>query len=224
VNVEVVDVMNDPGGRERLLALGVRGLPILARGKDYTFGQRIEDIARFVGIDYRAESLPPEALVRKWVAILRAGQRIMRQFPPAVLDERVHEARDQSIRHMGYHALRLGDAYLATAVEGVEDWLTISMEKPPAGASGADVAAYGDGVIERLQAWWDAQSDKTCAREVRTYSGVQSLREFLERQTWHSAQHIRQLTWRLEQLGIAPDKPLSAAQLTGLPIPEAIWG
>jgi hypothetical protein len=224
VNFEVVDVMNDPGGRERLLALGVRGLPILARGKDYTFGQRIEDIARFVGIDYRAESLPPEALVPKWVAILRTGQRIMRQFPPAVLDERVHEARDQSIRHMGYHALRLGDAYLATAVEGVEDWLTISMEKPPADSSGADVAAYGDGVIERLQAWWDAQTDRSCAREVRTYSGVQSLREFLERQTWHSAQHIRQLTWRLERLGIAPDKPLTAAELAGLPIPEAIWG
>ncbi|MPZ44007.1 MAG: hypothetical protein GEV05_11490 [Betaproteobacteria bacterium] len=221
---EVVDVMNDPAGRERLRALGVRGLPVLARGKDYTFGQRIEDIARFVGIDYRAESLPPETLVRKWVSILRTGQGIMRQFPQAVLDERVHEARDQSIRHMGYHALRLGDAYLATAVDGVEDWLTISMEKPPAAASGADVAAYGEGVIERLQAWWEAQTDRSCAREVRTYSGVQSLREFLERQTWHSAQHIRQLTWRLEQLGIEPDKPLTAAELGGLPIPEAIWG
>jgi hypothetical protein len=220
----VVDVMNDPGGRERLLALGVRGLPVLARGKEYAFGQRLEDIARFVGIDYKAEMLPPEVLVRKWNAILRAGQRIMRQFPPSVLDERVHEARDQSIRHMGYHALRLGDAYLATAVDGVEDWLTVSMEKPPANATGADVAAYGDGVIERLQAWWDAQADKTCAREVRTYSGVQSLREFLERQTWHSAQHIRQLTWRLEGLGIEPDRPLTAADLAGLPIPEAIWG
>jgi hypothetical protein len=224
VEFEVVDVMNDPGGRERLRALGVRGLPVLARGKEYAFGQRLEDIARFVGLEFRSESLPPEALVRRWIAILRTGQRIMRQFPQAVLDERVHEARDQSIRHMGYHALRLGDAYLATAVDGVEDWLAVSMEKPPAGASGADVASYGDGVIERLQAWWDAQTDKTCAREVRTYSGVQTLHEFLERQTWHSAQHIRQLTWRLERLGIEPDAPLTGAELAGLPIPEAVWG
>jgi hypothetical protein len=224
VPYDVVDVMNDPGGRERLQALGARGLPVLARGKEFTFGQRIEDIARFVGIDYQAASLAPEALVRKWIAILRAGQRIMRQFPPEVLDERVHEARDQSIRHMGYHALRLGDAYLATAVNGVEDWLSVSMEKPPAQWLGADVAAYADGVVERLQAWWDAQSDKTCARDVRTYTGVQTLREFLERQTWHSAQHIRQLTWRLERLGIEPDRPLTAADLAGLPIPEAIWG
>ena len=216
--------MNDPGGRARLQALGVRGLPVLARGKEYAFGQRIEDIARFVGIDYRTEPLAPEVLVRKWVAILSAGQRILRQFPQEVLEERVHEARDQSIRHMGYHALRLGDAVLATAVDGVEDWLAVSMEKPKADASGADLAAYGDGVIARLQAWWDAQADRSCAREVRTYSGVQSLREFLERQTWHSAQHIRQLTWRLERLGIAPDRPLTATELAGLPIPDAIWG
>ena len=216
--------MNDPGGRARLQALGVRGLPVLARGKDYTFGQRLEDIARFVGIDYRVETLAPEVLVRKWVAILQAGQRILRQFPSEVLDERVHEARDQSIRHMGYHALRLGDAFLATVVDGVEDWLSVSMEKPDSGASGPDLAAYGDGVIARLQAWWDAQTDRSCTREVRTYSGVQTLREFLERQTWHSAQHIRQLTWRLERLGIQPDRPLTAADLAGLPIPDAIWG
>lgn len=216
--------MNDPGGRARLQALGVRGLPVLARGKDYAFGQRLEDIARFVGIEYHKESLPPESLVRRWATILRAGQRIMRQFPQSVLDERVHEARDQSIRHMGYHALRLGDAFLATAVDGVEDWLAVSMEKPPADATGADVAAYGDGVVERLQAWWDALEDKSCTRDVKTYSGVQSLHEFLERQTWHSAQHIRQLTWRLEQLGITPDGPLTPADLAGLPIPEKIWG
>jgi hypothetical protein len=125
---------------------------------------------------------------------------------------------------MGHHALRLGDAFLATAVEGVEDWLAISMQQPEPKSSGADVAAYGDGVIERLQAWWQTQTDSSCAREVRTFSGAQSLREFLERQTWHSAQHIRQLTWRLERMGIAPDRPLGKAELAGLPIPEAIWG
>ena len=218
--------MNDPGGRERLQALGARGLPVLARGNAFVFGQRLEDLARFIGMtDYRAETLAPEVLMRKWVAILRAGQRIMRQFPQACLEERVHEARDQSIRHMGYHALRIGDAFLATAVEGVEDWVKVSMEMPPAAcANMAQVAAYGDGVIERLQGWWARQSDRSCAREVKTTTGAQSLREFLERQTWHSAQHIRQLAWRLEQMGIAPNGPPSAEELAGLPIPQAVWG
>ena len=218
--------MNDPSGRERLVALGARGLPVLARGKEFVFGQRLEDVARFIGMsDYRAETLAPDVLVRKWIAILRAGQRIIRQFPQACLDERVHEARDQSIRHMGYHALRIGDAFLATAVDGVEDWVKVSMEMPPTDfKSMAEVASYGDAVIERLQRWWAAQADPACARNVKTTTGVQSLREFLERQTWHSAQHIRQLAWRLEQMGIRPDRPPSAAELAGLPIPQAVWG
>ena len=218
--------MNDPGGRERLIALGARGLPVLARGKAFVFGQRLEDIANFIGMtDYRAETLAPAVLIDKWIAILRAGQRIVRQFPQACLEERVHEARDQSIRHMGYHALRIGDAFLATAVDGVEDWVKVSMEMPPAAnKSMEEVAAYGDGVIERLQKWWTAQSDPSCARDVKTTTGVQSLREFLERQTWHSAQHIRQLAWRLERMGITPDRPPSAAELAGLPIPQAVWG
>lgn len=217
--------MNDPSGRARLHALGVRSVPVLARGSDYVFGQRIEDVARFVGVTYEAESLAPAKLIRRWTMILRAGQRIMRQFPQGVIEERVHEKRDQSIRHMGYHALRLGDAFLATAVEGVEDWLSVSMEKPgEALATGADVAAYGDGVIERLERWWATQTDTQCSRDVKTYTGTQPLREFLERQTWHSAQHIRQLAWRLEQIGVTPNGPLTAKELSGLPIPEAIWG
>ena len=98
------------------------------------------------------------------------------------------------------------------------------MEMPPAAlASMEDVARYGDDVIDRLQRWWDAQTDKSCARSVKTSTGVQSLHEFLERQTWHSAQHIRQLTWRLEQMGITPNAPLSARELEGLPIPQAVW-
>ena len=218
--------MNDPGGRERLRALGARGLPVLARGADFVFGQRLEDVARFIGMtDYRTETLAPEVLIRKWIAILRSGQRVMRQFPQDCLEERVHEARDQSIRHMGYHALRIGDAFLATAVDGVEDWVQVSMEMPPASLAGmAEVAKYGDAVIERLQHWWAAQSDPSCSRDVKTNTGVQSLREFLERQTWHSAQHIRQLAWRLERMGIVPDRPPSAEELAGLPIPQALWG
>jgi hypothetical protein len=218
--------MNDPGGRERLRALGARGLPVLARGTEFVFGQRLEDVARFIGMtDYRAQTLAPEVLIGKWIAILRSGQRVMRQFPQHCLEERVHEARDQSIRHMGYHALRIGDAFLATAVDGVEDWVKVSMEMPPASyVDMGEVAKYGDGVIERLQRWWAAQPDPGCVREVKTTTGVQSLREFLERQTWHSAQHIRQLAWRLERMGITPDRPPSAEELAGLPIPQAIWG
>jgi hypothetical protein len=61
-------------------------------------------------------------------------------------------------------------------------------------------------------------------RSVTTTSGVQSLREFLERQAWHSAQHIRQLTWRLERMGITPNAPPRPEELAGLPLPQGVWG
>ena len=55
------------------------------------------------------------------------------------------------------------------------------------------------------------------------YYGTQSLHEFLERSTWHSAQHTRQLALVVEKLGLTPDRPLGAAELAGLPLPDHAW-
>jgi len=41
---------------------------------------------------------------------------------------------------------------------------------------------------------------------------------------WHSAQHTRQLAMMLESHGIVPDRPLTAADLAGLPVPDDVWG
>jgi hypothetical protein len=49
------------------------------------------------------------------------------------------------------------------------------------------------------------------------------LHQLLERSTWHPAQHARQLMAVLEGFGIAPDGPLSAEDLAGLPLPERLW-
>ena len=217
--------MNDPGGRERMLALGVRNIPLLVRGTEHVFGQVIEDVAKFVGVKFaREEKLPPEALMRKWQLILTAGQRYIRQYPADRLAERLIDARDQSIRHMGYHVFRIGDGFLATAVNGVEDWVAISMEMPPATVqTGDDVARYGEEVKQRLAEWWRAQADSSCSARVKHVTGEQSLADFLERQTWHSAQHVRQLAAVLERYGVAPDGPLGAEDLAGLPLPVGLW-
>jgi hypothetical protein len=45
----------------------------------------------------------------------------------------------------------------------------------------------------------------------------------LERTTWHPTQHTRQLTLILETLKIKPDRPLTAADLAGLPLPDKAW-
>ena len=58
--VEHVDVANDPGGRERLLKLGLRNVPVVSKGENYVFGQNLEDVAEFVGLQGTGHKpLPP---------------------------------------------------------------------------------------------------------------------------------------------------------------------
>jgi hypothetical protein len=49
------------------------------------------------------------------------------------------------------------------------------------------------------------------------------MHEVLERTAWHCAQHTRQLMMLLEMLDIAPNGPLTPADLAGLPLPEKVW-
>ncbi|HXW23794.1 MAG TPA: hypothetical protein VEK73_03530, partial [Xanthobacteraceae bacterium] len=61
------------------------------------------------------------------------------------------------------------------------------------------------------------------ARPARVYYGDVSLHDYLERTVWHSGQHVRQLVMVLGMLGIAPDRPPTAATFAGLPMPEKVW-
>lgn len=221
-----MDVLNDPGGRERLLALGVRNVPVVARGEQYVFGQNLEDVAEFVGLQGTGHTpLPPEELVRKWVGVLRATQRYARQMPADKLNERVIDNRDRSIRLMSHHVFRIGEAYLESVIDGVEYAVQHANVPPKDGTflTGDELARYGDQVIERLQRWWDALPDKTCQQKMKTYYGPQPLHQLLERSTWHSAQHARQLMAVLERYHVKPDGPLTQEHLAGLPLPERLW-
>jgi len=45
----------------------------------------------------------------------------------------------------------------------------------------------------------------------------------LERTTWHSGQHVRQLVMVLEMLAIEPDRPPTKETFAGLPMPDKVW-
>jgi hypothetical protein len=219
-------VLNDPQGRERLLKLGVRNVPVVAKGEQFVFGQNLEDVAEFVGLQGTGHTpLPPAELIRKWVLVLRAAQRYMRQMPADRLNERVIDNRDRSIRLMGHHVFRIGEAYLETVIDGVEYWIQHANVPPKDGTftTGDDFVRYGDDVIARLQKWWDGLADKSCRQSLKTYYGMQPMHQLFERSTWHSAQHARQLLAVLERLGIEPDGRLTKEDLAGLPLPERLW-
>jgi len=110
----VIDVLNNPEGRELLLnKYGLRRVPVLAKGDQYVIGQMIEPFAKFAGIDLSgAERLSPEQLIQKYGLIFSAAQRYCRQFSPEQLQEKVIPNRPRVIRTLCFHIFRIGEALL----------------------------------------------------------------------------------------------------------------
>ena len=222
----MIDVLNDAGGREKLLALGVRNVPVVAKGENFVFGQNLEDVAEFVGLQGTGHKpLPPSELIKKWIMVLRALQRYARQMPAERISERVIENRDRSIRLLSHHAFRIAEAYLESVIGGKEYAVQHANVPPKDGTcvTGDEIARYGDGVIERLQNWWDQVEDKSLSTKMETYYGMQPMHVVFERTTWHSAQHARQLIHVLERFGVEPNGRLTPQDLAGLPLPERLF-
>ena len=201
-------------------------MPVLARAGQYIFCQNLEDVAEFVGVQGTGHTpLPPAVLLAKWINVLRAAQRYIRQIPDWRLVERVIDNRDRSIRLMSHHIFRIGEAFLETAIDDVE-YRVNNANVPPADGTcttGAEIVQYGDSIISRIQTWWEQLEDKSCRQKIRTFYGTPPLHQLFERSTWHSAQHTRQLIAVLERFGIPPDERLSSEDLAGLPLPEGLW-
>jgi hypothetical protein len=221
----VIDVLNDAGGRELLFnRYGLRKVPVLAKGDQYAMGQMLEPFAKLAGIPLaNLERLSPEQLYRKYEMVFAAGQRYARQFPVERLNERVIPHRERVIRTLCYHVFRIGESFLETW-DGAEYTTKIADNEPPESMrTGDDVARYGAAVWKRYEAWWAGLEDRTLSRVLKTYYGDTPAHQVFERVTWHSAQHCRQLVAVLERMGIQPDRPLTASDLAGLPLPERLW-
>jgi glutaredoxin len=224
VAFESIDVSARPEAMRDLAAFGVKTVPVVVRGGEFVFAQALEDVSRFIGRDFLQNRLTPDELMGKWLAVLRAAQRHVRQLPAAELGARAVESRDRSIRDLAYHVHQIPDAFLQAVEDGVGDLTSIYNAPPPADVvSTESIRGYGKRMESRLERWWAALPDKSCRQTVKTYYGERPLHELLERCTWHSAQHARQIISVLEGLGVKVDGPLSAADYAGLPLPKGMW-
>jgi hypothetical protein len=162
-------------------------------------------------------------LFDKYRKIFAAAQRYARQFPPERFNEPVIPNRDRTIRHLNFHLFRIGEAFLETW-NGAE-YTPMIANSPPGDSlqTGDQIARYGEAVWARFEKWRNALDDPTLSRTFKTFFGEVTAHHLLERSTWHSAQHARQLMAVLERIGIPPDGPLSADDLAGLPLPERLW-
>lgn len=224
VDYESINVHGNAAAMQELNKLGARSVPIVARGGEFVFAQTIGDVIKFLGLDVKqAERLSPEALMRKMDLVLSAAARYVRQIPAAELDKPFRN-RNRPKRVLAHHVFRIVEGFLESMADGkLLTYDRIMEDASPALCTADDIARYGEGVLARAQAWWAAYPDKSCREPMETYFGQHPVHVVLERTVWHPAQHTRQLMLILETLGIAPARPLSAADLAGLPLPEKAW-
>ena len=224
VEFESIDVGIRPQAMAELAEMGVRTVPVVARGKDYVFAQALEDVSKFIGIEYRITRLPPAELVRKHLHVLAAAQRHVLQIPAARLAERATPGRDRSIRDLAYHIYQVPDSFLQAVEDGVQDLTAVYNAPPPANVTRVEqIRDYGKAVSARLERWWRRDGAAAEPAKLATYYGEQPLHHVMERCTWHSAQHARQIVAVLERFGIAADGPLTATDYAGLPMPAGLW-
>ncbi len=220
-----VNVLEDKEGFAELEALGIRSVPIVRRGDDWANGQVLRDVARVAGVAWGgAEMLPASELVARLIGIQAAAQRLFAQIPDDKL-ARLLPHRPRSYAQLDYHIFNIADAFLEHETqslplkEGAYDRVPT-----PELDTKAKILAYGRNVLNRFRIWWEGSGRRTVfSRKAMVYYGDVTLHEFLERTTWHSGQHVRQLVMVLDMIGIEPDGAPPPETFAGLPMPDKVW-
>jgi glutaredoxin len=220
LNFESINVREHPEALDRLAALGVRGVPVVARGVRYVLAQDLGELARFVGIEPPRPALAEAELIGRLLDVLDQAATRAAQLPEPTLHVPLpgrKRTRLDLAHHLGCVVVALLDG-----VQGGALTYEHFLRKPPERLrSGTDAAEGLRQVARALAQWWASNASQLPA-EVDTYYGRQPVHGVLERTTWHAAQHLRQLTAVLEQDGVAM-APLPPELLAGLPLPVAVW-
>jgi glutaredoxin len=220
-----INVLEDKDAFAELATLGIRSVPIVPRGEDWANGQVLREVARVAGIAWGgAQVLLAPVLVARLIEIQATAQRLFAQIPDDKLD-RMLPHRPRSYAQLAYHIFNIADAFLEHEVQNLPLKEGAYGRVPPPEMDGkAKILAYGREVLGRFRAWWDGPGQTTdFSRKARVYYGDVTLHEYLERTTWHSGQHVRQLVMVLDMLGIEPDRPPSRETFAGLPMPDKVW-
>ena len=226
VEFESINVLADEQGFRDLEALGVRLVPIVARGDKWANGAVFRDVADVAGFEWGGHKmLSPEEMVERLNGIITGARRFMAQIPEAKLDD-ILPGRPRSYRQLAYHIVNIPEVFLDYREHGTpytyEALLSIL---PDEMTSHEDLINWAETVQSRFNDWWEREGKATdFSQPADVYYGDVSLHEVLERTCWHSGQHPRQLMMTLEKkLDITPDGALGDEAFAGLPMPKNIW-
>ena len=221
VDFESVNVLEAAGAAGRLEALGVRSVPVLARGTQFVLGQDLDEVARFVGVPLERMRLAEPELARRLERLLGLAARYAGQLPADALRSTLPDGRRNGL-DLACHIAQVAAAFLDASAGGrltfehferrAPEWMTDGVDAAAAlGHAAAAIASWGGRLGAGAPEWLD------------TYHGRQPRHAVLERTTWHVAQHLRQLVNLLERWGVEPGPPPGDELFTGLPLPGPVW-
>ena len=153
---ESVNVLEDDEAFTELQALGVRMVPIAARGTTWANGAVFRDVAEVAGFEYEGHTmLTPEEMKDKVLMILDAAGRYLAQIPDDQLDD-ILPGRPRSYRQLVYHVFDVPKVFL-DRVEHDAPYTYEALKSilPDEMKTKDDLMAYGRGNCERFAAWWD---------------------------------------------------------------------
>jgi glutaredoxin/uncharacterized damage-inducible protein DinB len=221
------NVVADPAAAQRLAALGLI-TPATVVGQRGVPGLDLVGIAELIGFDYTPPAmLAPAELKDRYDLINAALCRHISQLTPETIEYRSPD-RDRTLRTLAAHAgtimRRFLDAQEAEEFDNWADpWDQAFSPRPSPDADGAELLDWARGSVRAFDRWWDtAGYDDPLDRVLTTAWGHRTMHEILERVVWHTAQHTRQLGMFLTDLGVTLDGPLTASELSGLPLPARI--
>lgn len=218
------NVLGDPKAFEELALIGLRQVPIVTKGDKWVNGQVLKDVADLVGIKgVNLTMLPVDEMKRRLFLVLESSERFFRQLP----DEALHSLlpnRPRSYTDLVYHIFNNADAFIEEKEGMPLTFDSYNRFPDPQNNDRESVLRYAAHVQKKVGDWFDANG-KTYdwKQKADVYYGDQNQHQFLERTTWHSAQHARQLMWVLEGLHVSVDRPLPASTFEGLPMPQKVW-
>jgi glutaredoxin len=219
---EAINVDESDEAKEMLAARGLL-LPVTCLNDQCVTGTDLAAVANLLRVPYAPPKiLSPQDLIDRYDVNQAAGCRFLAQMTPEILAHHL-PGRERAMLDVAYQVAMVARSFLSAYHADNHDIAYYSM--PEGVTSQSQVLELGAETRRLIREWWEQDGiDDPLDRVVTTYWGHPSLHEILEREVWHTTQHVRQLMYCLEECGIPPDEPLTESNLAGLPLPERVHG
>ena len=220
IEFAATNVMANPAALDRAARAGASLVPA---GERAVRGWNPRACAALLGVDYRpAAPVPAAELGAILDRVLAAAERMIAEVPDEQM-ERLMPHGDRTLRDLAYHVFGVALAFADGMDVGRVDPEWLRARPPDALREGRAIARYGGLVRGRVGGWLEGAAPREFARVIEAESGPLSGHDWLERTTWHAAQHLRQLGAVIADLGRPVREALSSADLARLPLPASVW-